>query len=67
MVSLPTSVPNPSGDYKERTLVQDKFSYALNSDETTWDTWKAATENTVEYNVGAGATTNATKFSYFVM
>ena len=67
MVSLPSSVPAPSNSYTYRIITQDKFTYALNDDATIFDAWVTATENTVEYNVPAGATTNAELFSSFVM
>ena len=67
MVSLISSVPAPEDSYTYRTIVQDKFTYALNSDSVTFALWKAATEDKVTYNVPAGAETNAAKFSEFII
>ena len=47
MATLATPVPAPSGTSVYRTIVQDKFTYALNSDVTIWEAWVANVGNTV--------------------
>ena len=65
--TLPSAAPAASDTYNHFTIVQDQFTYALNIDLTTWETWTAAVEDTVTYNVPAGATTNRDLFSEFIM
>ena len=65
--SLPSAAPNPTDSYTFRTITQDYFTYALNIDTTTWETWTAAVDDTVTYNVVAGAETNRNMFSEFIM
>ena len=65
--TLPSAQPNPTDSYTERVITQDYFTYALNIDLTTWETWTAAVEDEVTYNVVAGAKTNKDLFSEFIM
>ena len=67
MVSIGDAVPAPTGTSTYRALVQDKFYYALNSDETTWDTWVAKVNDENSYNVTDAHKTAKDKFSYFLL
>ena len=64
--SLPSVVPAPTDTSVYRNIVQDKFTYALNSDATIWDAWVAAVENPT-YAPSDRAVTNSKKFSEFLM
>ena len=67
-IDLPSIVPAPEDDIQYYTIVQDKFTYSINYDEDTWDTWVAAVEDVVTYSVNPlGAGFAATKFSPFLI
>lgn len=50
------------------TIVEEKFSYALSADETTWEAWATATEDPLTYFVDPESDqVNAEKFSGFLI
>lgn len=61
-------VPAPTDTIEYRSLVLDKFQYALNNDETRFETWQYGVRvDTVYYSVSVYDTLNAEKFSSFLI
>ena len=67
MVSIADAVPAPTATTTYRALIQDRFYYALNSDETTWDAWVAKVNEPETYNSTDAHKTAKDKFSYFLL
>ena len=51
MSTVLTPVPAPTGTSVYRSIVQDKFTYALNYDEVTWTAWQDKVADAVTWNV----------------
>ena len=64
----PWLVPAPKDTIQYRSLVLDKFQYALNNDELRFETWQYGVRvDTIYYNISKFDTLNADKFSSFLM
>ena len=67
MATIGDAVPAPTDPYTYRTIVQDRFLYALNIDTDSWDTWKAKVNEPETYNVQDEHTLTKDKFSPFLL
>ena len=67
MATISSGAPNPTDPYAFRTMIQDRFQYALNADETTWDAWAAMVDDSITYNVTDAHSTARGKFSSFII
>ena len=67
MSTIATPVPAPTGTSVYRSIVQDKFTYALNLDETTWQAWKDKVADPITWNVSDQMTANSTKYDEFIL
>ena len=71
VLALPDNEPTASYEnWKQMSSCSDctdKFYYNLSSDNDTWYEWKAAVEQPLVYTVNTIETTNAEKFSAFVL
>jgi len=62
------TVPAPKDTINYRSLVLDKFHFALNNDEARFETWQYGVRvDTIYYNVSVYDTLNAEKFSSFLI
>ena len=67
MATIGDAVPAPTDPYTYRTIVQDRFLYALNIDTDSWDTWTAKVDEPETYNVLDEHTLTKNKFSPFLL
>ena len=67
MATIGDAVPAPTDPYTYRTIVQDRFLYALNIDTDSWDTWTAKVNEPETYNVLDEHTLTKNKFSPFLL
>ena len=67
MATIGDAVPAPTDPYTYRTIVQDRFLYALNIDTDSWDTWTAKVDEPETYNVQDEHTLTKNKFSPFLL
>ena len=71
VLALPDNEPNSSySNWKSMSSCTEcgtNFKYNLSADNDTWYEWKAAVEQPLVYTVNDIETTNAEKFSAFVL